>query len=136
MSKNIPGPPSYPFIGGALEIRKAANPIEAFSRLADTYGPICRLTLAGRQTVLLSSVELVNEVCDETRFWKTPPLALSQGGGQAAGLFTSETDSHDWELAHRVLNPAFGPLSIQQMFDPMHDIVKQVCFVLSGQEML
>lgn len=32
----------------------------------------------------------------------------------------------NWEIAHRVLMPAFGPLSIRGMFDEMHDIASQL----------
>jgi cytochrome P450/NADPH-cytochrome P450 reductase len=33
------------------------------------------------------------------------------------GLFTAHLGEENWEIAHRVLMPAFGPLSIQNMFD-------------------
>lgn len=32
----------------------------------------------------------------------------------------------NWGIAHRVLVPAFGPLSIQGMFDEMHDVAAQL----------
>lgn len=36
-------------------------------------------------------------------------------------------DEPNWGKAHRVLIPAFGPLSIRGMFDEMHDIATQLC---------
>ncbi|GLA67410.1 hypothetical protein AtubIFM54640_010728 [Aspergillus tubingensis] len=33
---------------------------------------------------------------------------------------------HNWEVAHRVLMPAFGPLTIRDMFDDMYDIAAQL----------
>uniref|UniRef100_A0A0C4DJD1 Bifunctional cytochrome P450/NADPH--P450 reductase n=1 Tax=Fusarium oxysporum (strain Fo5176) TaxID=660025 RepID=A0A0C4DJD1_FUSOF len=42
------------------------------------------------------------------------------------GLFTARLGEENWGIAHRVLMPAFGPLSIQRMFDEMHDIASQL----------
>ena len=89
-------------------------------------GEIFKLNLAGER-VFLSSVELVNEVCDEKRFHKVVSGALEQvRNGTPQGLFTSRTGEHHWEVAHRTLMPAFGPLSIHSMFDEMHDIASQL----------
>lgn len=43
------------------------------------------------------------------------------------GLFTAYNDEPNWGKAHRILLPAFGPLSIRSMFDEMHDIATQMC---------
>jgi cytochrome P450 / NADPH-cytochrome P450 reductase len=42
------------------------------------------------------------------------------------GLFTAFPGEHNWEVAHRVLMPAFGPLSIRGMFDEMKDVAGQL----------
>ncbi|KAK5240496.1 hypothetical protein LTR16_010565, partial [Cryomyces antarcticus] len=69
----------------------------------------------------------MNEVCDESRFSKIVALALEQvRNGVHDGLFTAYPGEHNWEIAHRVLVPAFGPLSIRGMFDEMHDIASQL----------
>lgn len=39
---------------------------------------------------------------------------------------TAHNDEKNWEIAHRVLVPAFGPLKIQAMFDSMKDIASQL----------
>ena len=44
-----------------------------------------------------------------------PDLMESQHNGE-----------HNWEVAHRVLVPAFGPLNIRSMFDDMKDIASQL----------
>ncbi|RYP37718.1 hypothetical protein DL766_001367 [Monosporascus sp. MC13-8B] len=36
-------------------------------------------------------------------------------------------DEPNWGIAHRILMPAFGPMSIRSMFDDMHDIATQLC---------
>jgi cytochrome P450/NADPH-cytochrome P450 reductase len=89
-------------------------------------GEIFKLNLGGDR-VFISSVELVNEVCDEKRFHKIVSGALDQvRNGTPTGLFTSRTGEHHWEVAHRTLMPAFGPLSIHSMYDEMHDIASQL----------
>lgn len=47
-------------------------------RLADIYGEIFKLDLPGRTTVVVSSYDLVNEICDPTRFEKPINGALAQ----------------------------------------------------------
>ncbi|RYP82601.1 hypothetical protein DL769_001595 [Monosporascus sp. CRB-8-3] len=40
---------------------------------------------------------------------------------------SSPPDEPNWGIAHRILMPAFGPVSIRNMFDDMHDIATQLC---------
>ncbi len=69
----------------------------------------------------------MDEVCDEKRFSKTVSGPLEQiRNGVKDGLFTAYPGEHNWEVAHRVLMPAFGPLNIRTMFDEMHDIATQL----------
>lgn len=90
-------------------------------------GPIYRLNLGGNEVFFISTQELMNEVCDEKRFTKALGGPLVQvRNGVHDGLFTAYPGEHNWEVAHRVLMPAFGPLSIRSMFDEMHDIASQL----------
>ena len=90
-------------------------------------GPIFRLELPGGDIVFLSSQELVDEVCDESRFDKALSGALLQVRDFAGdGLFTSWTEEANWGKAHRILMPAFGPAALRQMFDGMVDIADQL----------
>lgn len=58
----------------------------------------------------------MNEICDEKRFHKVIHGGLNQvRNGVEDGLFTARTGEHNWEVAHRVLMPAFGPLNIHSM---------------------
>lgn len=69
----------------------------------------------------------MNEICDEKRFSKAiGPALLELRNGVNGGLFTAFNGEPDWEIAHRVLVPAFGPLNIQAMFDSMKDIASQL----------
>lgn len=90
-------------------------------------GEIFKLTLGGGDRLFISSQALLNEICDEKRFTKVvsgPLIEVRHAAGD--GLFTAHFGEHNWEVAHRVLMPAFGPLSIRGMFDEMHDIASQL----------
>jgi len=79
-------------------------------------GPIFKLNFSGRERYIVSSVELLNEMCDEKRFHKIVSGGLVEvRNGIGNGLFTAYHGEHDWEVAHRVLVPAFGPVGIHDM---------------------
>ncbi|KAL2059809.1 hypothetical protein VTL71DRAFT_10193 [Oculimacula yallundae] len=126
MTEPIPGPPGLPFVGNINDVDPAEATV-SLCRLADTYGPIYKLTIGGIEKVFICNHELLNEVCDEKRYIKMVSGALDQlRNGISDGLFTAYPGEHNWEVAHRVLMPAFGPLSIRSMFDEMHDIASQL----------
>ncbi|KAE8146488.1 cytochrome P450 [Aspergillus avenaceus] len=122
----IPGPRGMPLVGNVLDI-ESEYPMRSLEMMADTYGPIYRLVTYGFSRCFVSSHELANEVFDEERFTKKVTAALGElRDGIHDGLFTANYGEENWEIAHRVLMPAFGPLSIQNMFDEMHDIATQL----------
>jgi cytochrome P450/NADPH-cytochrome P450 reductase len=49
-------------------------------------------------------------------------VELRTGGGED-GLFTMYNDDPQWGIAHRLLVPAFGTLSIRNMYDQMSDVL-------------
>jgi cytochrome P450 / NADPH-cytochrome P450 reductase len=90
-------------------------------------GEIFILNTFGVQRYFISSAELMNEVCDEKRFEKAVAGPLQQvRNGAGNGLFTAFNGEHDWEIAHRVMVPAFGPLGIKNMYDEMYDLATQL----------
>ncbi|GAD98773.1 fatty acid hydroxylase, putative [Paecilomyces variotii No. 5] len=130
----IPGPIGMPLLGNIYEI-DTESPLNSLERLADTYdklteyqGPIYRLSVLGSPRVFVSSHALVDEVCDEERFTKAVSIVLKEIRNCVRdGLFTANyPEEENWEIAHRVLVPAFGPLSIRGMFDEMYDIASQL----------
>jgi cytochrome P450/NADPH-cytochrome P450 reductase len=123
----IPGPPGLPLIGNVSDIN-ADNPVESLCRLSAKYGPIFKFSLAGSERVVIGSQALMNEVCDEDRFTKIVAAALEQvRHGAADGLFTAYGPQEPaWGVAHRVLLPQLGPLSIRGMFPEMVDIASQL----------
>lgn len=111
-----PGPPPLPILGNMLDLDRK-NTIQSFVDLADTYGPIYKLRLGGTDRIFVTGHELVDELCSRKDFVKIPVgLVRSQKELTPEGLFTADYGQPSWDLAHRVLLPAFGPLSIQDMF--------------------
>jgi cytochrome P450 / NADPH-cytochrome P450 reductase len=122
----IPQPRPLPIIGNLRDI-DLNTPIQSMMRLAEAHGPVFRLSLGGRTLTILGSQELVNEVCDESRFGKKVHKTLEIIRDFAGdGLFTARTEEPNWHKAHRLLMPAFGPLGLRGMFDEMLDIAEQM----------
>ncbi|KAJ0160697.1 putative bifunctional reductase [Colletotrichum tanaceti] len=89
---------------------------------------VYRLRFPGGKTAcFVSTNALGNEICDESRFKKTLNNVLSEVREIANdGLFTASLDEPNWGIAHRILIPAFGPVTIRGMFDEMVDIASQM----------
>ena len=126
MANPIPQPAGSFLVGNLNEI-DPDHTSESLQRLQKLYGPIFRLTIFRRSVVIISSQELVNFVCDESKFDKKISGSLNQFRAIAGdGLFTAHTSEPNWKLAHKILVPAFGPQAIRDMFPAMMDIASQL----------
>ena len=86
----IPQPPTRPVVGNLPDIDSSKG-ILGIVELAERYGPIVRIQFFNRSIVAISSQQLVNEVCDESRFGKVLGVALRQVRQFAGdGLFTAD----------------------------------------------
>jgi cytochrome P450 / NADPH-cytochrome P450 reductase len=95
---------------------------------ADGPAPLFRLSTLGNSIVVLTSVALLEEVCDESRFQKQVFAGVKNlRAAVHDGLFTAYEGEHNWDLAHRILLPVFGPTKIREMLSPMKDIAQQLC---------
>ena len=122
----VPQPPLKPILGNLTDI-DGSMPVQSFMKLAQTYGPFFKMRFLDRDFYVASSQELVNELCDETRFTKRVGAALQEIRAVAGdGLFTAHNEEPNWAKAHRILVPAFGPIAIRGMFDRMLDIADQM----------
>src|SRR6476620_9123220 len=122
----IPQPPTKPVVGNLPDI-DASKGVLGLVDVAEEYGPIVRIEVFSRNMIAVSSQELVNEVCDETRFGKVLGISLRSVRESAGdGLFTAETEEPNWQMAHRILMPAFGPAALKRMFAGMDDILEQL----------
>jgi cytochrome P450/NADPH-cytochrome P450 reductase len=76
---------------------------------------------------MVSSFELVDELCDETRFDKKVWAPLQQVRPFAGdGLFTSRTQEPNWHKAHSILLPNFSMRAMQGYLPMMLDIAEQL----------
>ncbi|MCJ1377521.1 hypothetical protein MMC17_000616 [Xylographa soralifera] len=126
MAGMVPTPPGLPFVGNSFDV-DSVDQTASLMRLADIHGPIFEVRLMQGSYVVCADYELYNELCDEKRFTKDPAGGLSElRHGLGDGLFTAKFGEHNWDVAHRVLVPAFGPLAISEMFDEMHGLATQM----------
>ena len=124
----IPRPPGHLLVGNLLDL-DAAHPIESLMDLARQYGPIFELAIPGRgPLIVVSSFELVDELCDESRFDKKVGAGLNAlaKGPAGRGLFTSETQDPSWRKAHNVLLPAFSLDAMRGYYPRMLDVAVQL----------
>ncbi|KAK8079221.1 Bifunctional P-450:NADPH-P450 reductase [Apiospora phragmitis] len=130
----IPQPPKAPLVGNLGDV-DVKFPLDSMVNLANKYGPIFKLSLPGLDLVVVSGWELVHEVCDDSRFKKSIKGEVEElRAAVNDGLFTSSGEEEEnWGVAHRVLMSAFGPLSIRNMFDEMHEIASQLALKWARQ---
>jgi cytochrome P450/NADPH-cytochrome P450 reductase len=123
----IPQPPPRLFLGNIPDL-EGDVPILELMRLAREYGPIYQLTFpGGRQQIIVSGFQLVDELCDESRFDKQ--LGAGQQNARTFvgdGLFTAYTQEPNWRKAHTILLPAFSQQAIQGYLPMMVDIAEQL----------
>ncbi|KAH8841643.1 hypothetical protein MCOR27_005039 [Pyricularia oryzae] len=130
----IPQPSRAPFVGNLPDL-DVKFPLDSMVNLANKYGSIFKLDLPGLEFVTVSDWDLVHEVCDDSRFKKSIKGDLEElRNAVHDGLFTSSgEDEENWGIAHRVLMTAFGPLSIRNMFDEMHEVASQLALKWARQ---
>ncbi|KAI1612319.1 NADPH--cytochrome P450 reductase-like protein [Exophiala viscosa] len=126
MTEKIPGPRGLPIIGNLIDLWDGEGSIlRSLERVADIYGPIYQASVGpGPRRIICSSESLLEELTDARRFVKVPPVIANDG--DAKGLFTAPNEDPDWAQGHRILMPAFAPLSVQEMFTDMKDIANQL----------
>ncbi|KAJ9114036.1 hypothetical protein QFC22_005856 [Naganishia vaughanmartiniae] len=126
LAQAIPQPPPKPIIGNLRDVDPSLGTL-SIVRLLQRYGEIVQLDILGHQRLFVGSQRLVHELSDQKRFSKKVVAALEEVRHLAGdGLFTAYTEEPSWEIAHRILVPAFGPLSIREMYPGMVDIADQL----------
>ncbi|GEL18710.1 bifunctional cytochrome P450/NADPH--P450 reductase [Pseudonocardia asaccharolytica] len=123
----LPGPRGLPLVGNVFDI-DMTSPIEGFVRMAQEYGPLYKLTTPAGVRLMVSDPDLVEQVCDDTRFDKAVGGGLSslRGSVVSTGLFTAETDDPLWHRAHNILMPPFGLQAMRDYVPKMLDIAEQL----------
>ena len=102
--------------------------VQSIMELSDEYGPIFQLHTPGGVTYVVSGLDMVQDLCDDSRFDKLV------GTGQreirkthmSAGLFTADTVDPLWKSAHDILLPSFSTWAMKGYVEPMVDIAEQM----------
>lgn len=125
-STPIPGPAGYPLIGNLLDI-DLSNSFVSLNALHRKYGPVYQIKFLGETIIMVASQEVVHALCDEDKFHKhIDPTLLAVRGFAGDGLFTALQGERSWDVAHRILVPAFGVISVRKMQDQMLDPLGQM----------
>ena len=104
----------------ALAGRPYALPIDI---LGELHGPIFYGDWSGTRKLYVCSADLVEELCDETRFAKNPTRSLASVRPLAGdGLFTAFHGEPNWQKAHDVLLPGFSYAGLRTYHGAMLDI--------------
>jgi cytochrome P450/NADPH-cytochrome P450 reductase len=104
--------------------RPYALPIDI---LGERHGPLFYSDHNGFRKLYACSAELVDELCDESRFAKnlTPTLARVRPLA-GDGLFTAYYGEPNWQKAHDVLLPGFSYAGLRNYHGAMLDISSQL----------
>jgi cytochrome P450/NADPH-cytochrome P450 reductase len=124
---DIPGPRGLPLFGNIFDIDSHA-PFDSMMAMAREYGPIFKLVVPGQVRLIVSGVDLVDEICDDARFDKKVGGGLAQlrSGPLGAGLFTSDTADPLWHRAHNILLSPFSLQNMHEYLPMMQDIADQL----------
>jgi cytochrome P450/NADPH-cytochrome P450 reductase len=125
--ERIPMPEKKPVVGNILSVDKD-KPLQSLMGLTRELGPIIRMDMMGTPLVIVSGPELVDELCDESRFDKAVRGTLRRVraiGGD--GLFTGDTQEPNWSKAHNILLPTFSRQAMSNYFPMMLDVAGQLC---------
>lgn len=123
----VPGPRPRPMIGNMLDV-PGNRQIQALMELTRKYGPIMKLSTPAGDRYVASGLEMVDDLCDDTRFDKqvgTAQLELRKRGA-SSGLFTADTDDPLWQSAHDILLPSFSQRAMRGYLPQMYDIAQQL----------
>ncbi|MCS7462143.1 bifunctional cytochrome P450/NADPH--P450 reductase [Paenibacillus doosanensis] len=125
-SVHIPQPKTFGPLGNLPQLN-LEEPVQSMVKLSNEYGPIFRMDLPGRSEIFISSYELVEDACDESRFDKRVWAPLRKVRAFAGdGLFTSETEEPNWRKAHNILLPSFSQRAMQGYHNMMVDLALQL----------
>lgn len=124
---DLPGIPSAEGpLPGADELagRPRALPVDL---LGERHGPLFYADYSGFRKLYACSLDLVTELCDESRFAKNLTATLARVRPLAGdGLFTAYHGEPNWQKAHDVLLPGFSYAGLRMYHGAMLDINGQL----------
>ncbi|MEU8927755.1 cytochrome P450, partial [Kitasatospora sp. NPDC048545] len=104
-----------------------AAPMLRTMELARAHGPAFVQRLHGRDTLIVTGLELVDELADETRFTKSIGPGLENVRRFTGdGLFTAYNEEPNWARAHDILMPAFALGSMRTYHPVMLKVARRL----------
>ncbi|MEU5085013.1 MULTISPECIES: bifunctional cytochrome P450/NADPH--P450 reductase [Streptomyces] len=126
-ARAIPERPPLPLVGHAFNVPAGADFLAYLLKEFRELGPVYRLRLFGRDTVMVGGLDLVTELSDETRFRKHVHADLVEVRALAGdGLFTAYNHEPNWRKAHDILMPAFSLGAMRSYHDPMLKVARSL----------
>ncbi|MGY1495859.1 bifunctional cytochrome P450/NADPH--P450 reductase [Streptomyces sp. QTS52] len=123
----IPQRPALPLIGHALSVPTGDDGLPYLLDEARKQGPLYKLRIFGTEYNMVSGLDLVTELSDETRFVKNvhPDLmALREIIGD--GLISARNDEPNWRKAHDILMPAFSLGAMRGYHGTMVEVARRL----------
>ncbi|MFE3606750.1 bifunctional cytochrome P450/NADPH--P450 reductase [Streptomyces goshikiensis] len=118
---------AHPPVVDVSDTGMTSTPLQSAMGHARRLGPVFVQRFHDRETVFVSSAELVEELSDEQRFVKGIGPALENVREVAAdGLFTAYNDEPNWAKAHDILLPAFALTSMRTYHPHMLRVAKRL----------
>lgn len=126
----IPHPPyRIPLLGDVIGF-SPRTPMQDMIRLGRPLGPIFTRKVGRFEIVLVSGIDLVTELNDETRFHKGVELSLRHLRSFIGdGLFTALDDEPNWRLAHDILQPGFTQEAMRGYHPAMVEVAQELLTV-------
>jgi cytochrome P450 len=122
---DLPGPRPWPLLGNLPQL-DLARVHQGLERWVDEYGPMYRITLAGKTIVALGRHDLVSAVLrdrpDGWRRLKKIALAIREVGGH--GVFSAEGE--DWKRQRRIVMGAFDPGHLKRFFPSLVRVTERL----------
>lgn len=132
-SFSVAVPPEIPGVPSAVGVELPPAPVPGrpyalpLDLLTGRYGPLFYSDAGGSRRLYACSLELVDELCDETRFAKALTARLARFRSVVGnGLFTAYTGEDGWQQAHDVLIPGFSFSGLHSYHPAMLDILGQL----------
>ncbi|MBS1692776.1 MAG: cytochrome P450 [Actinobacteria bacterium] len=95
--------------------------------LGELHGPLFYADYSGIRKLYACSLELVEELCDESRFAKNLTESLARVRPLAGdGLFTAYHGEPNWQRAHDALLPGFSYSGLRNYHTPMLEVGTQL----------
>ncbi|CAI5440671.1 unnamed protein product [Caenorhabditis angaria] len=133
LRRGIPGPLGFPIFGNLLNHFHHEEPLGLkLQEFTKKYGKVFGITEGLRQTLVISDVEMINEVFvkqfDNFYGRKLSPLHGDPENDERVSIFISQ--GHRWKRLRNLSSPTFSSASLRKLLGTVEDSVFQILDVL------